>query len=60
MHINEFFQRFPEAEWLEVLNGKERWSNMEGEGSFYESAWFCLSCGEEVNGPFDDDHDCDE
>ena len=60
MHFDEFLQRFPDAEWLEVLNGKERWSDMEGEGSLYESMWFCSDCGDEVSGPHDDDHECDD
>lgn len=52
MHKDDFLEQHPDAEWLEDLNGCERWSDMQGEGSPTESMWFCQECGEEAH-PFD-------
>ena len=57
MHKDTFLEMFPDAEWLENYQGRERWSSMEGEGHLYESMWFCKECGEEAH--WLDECECD-
>ncbi len=40
MNIDEFKEKYPNASWLESMNGCERWSNGEDENSEDESVWF--------------------
>jgi hypothetical protein len=53
MDIDEFQEIFPDCEFLENNNGCTRLSNGLGEGTDYESAWFCNGCGAEVEDIFE-------
>jgi len=55
--LEQFEKRFPDNYYLEqtTVAGTryERRASGEGEGSLYESAWFCTNCGALVDDPFE-------
>lgn len=59
MNLDEFKEKYAEAEWLEDYAGcAERWTSGLGEGSLDESVWFCKLCGEEITDKYDPDCGC--
>ena len=57
--LSEFMNAFPDAEWLESFQGKSRYTNGLGEGSDYESEWFCDRCESILNDCMDECDECD-
>lgn len=60
MTLDDFFDRYPDASFLETDGSKTRYSNGEGEGSDNESVWFCNTCEHSVDCIDDECSHCDE